>query len=438
MKHQPYPFLHTAPRIACLLTVLAALLLPARTAAQGAQPSVYADLSTEPATLYAGQPFYLVLTVRSANVRLGDRYSLSGLPSADTLAVGEWEERQPSRDVRGGDVVEVRRHRALCRAPAAGARDLNLTVHAVRVVAQRTFFGRQWVETPLNVPVRPFVLSVQALPPPPPDFSGIVQDVAFDLTVEPTEVAVGDLVRLRAGLRGLAGLEGLRPPLPQTTGLFKRYEPRLLEETPAAVTVEQVVIPLATNAVAIPPVTLTWFSPSTGRYETTTRGPFPLTVLPERAATVETRRYRPEVVDAPTAVQREADTPQQVLQALRARIEARAATLAWASGLLGAMALIAPLLLRRRGRQARLAVAVALFLPAGCALLLRAAALSAAHDAAIVRDETAAHLAPGPGATALFLCRAGERVRIMETHGSWARVATDGREGWIPAASLQQ
>ncbi|MFH1842260.1 MAG: BatD family protein [bacterium] len=132
-------------------------------------------------------------------------------------------------------------------------------------------------------------VQVDPLPTPRPDnFSGVVSNQLSLITeVNRTEVPRGEPVVLSVALTAdgfLKSMERLPITVPETVRLHDSVEKfdadksgdRLLSRY----SVEKVLVPTEEGAVTLPPVTVTYFNPSTHRYETAQRTIADLRVLP--------------------------------------------------------------------------------------------------------------------------------------------------------------
>ncbi|MFA6385023.1 MAG: BatD family protein, partial [Candidatus Omnitrophota bacterium] len=140
------------------------------------------------------------------------------------------------------------------------------------------FFGR-YETHPLTLNSRSLPVTVQALPDEgkPQAFTGALGSYAFDVSVSPVEVRVGDPVTLKATIKGTGNFSTVSIPKIESTKDFKAYEPQIKQEE-GQKTFEQVIIPLHSDNKSIPAIAFSFFNTVTGAYETITRGPFAITV----------------------------------------------------------------------------------------------------------------------------------------------------------------
>ena len=273
-----------------------ALLLTTAACAQEVQPSISAALRVDRERVFQFATFQLTVVVESAGVRLGKGLELLALPDPDRLQLGPFQELPTDRKIQTDQIREIRRYRCEGRAMQAGVLNLAPTIRATAIVQRRLLFGRQWVETPVDISVQPLPLQVLSLPTAgrPPTFSGAVGDLTFSAVATPREVAVGDLITTVMKIRGKGYLDKLVPPSFGTAPQFKVYELRPVPSGADEKVFEQILIPLSTNALAIPAVSFCFFDPLAAAYKTQTQGPFPLRFHAPKAA-VEEARYRPVI-----------------------------------------------------------------------------------------------------------------------------------------------
>jgi hypothetical protein len=103
---------------------------------------------------------------------------------------------------------------------------------------------------------------------------------------------------------------------------------------------------------------------------------------------------------------------------------------------LAALALAGVAVARSRARPA--AVAALVLAAAGCAAALASAREMADHmasEAVVVRRETA-RLAPAASALPSFECQEGALLRVVESSGTWLKIARGDDRGWLPASAV--
>lgn len=261
--------------------------------AQNPTSPVQATIEARPAEVYLHQTFQLILSIRTSGVRLGKQVNLLSLPATSKLETEQFEQLPSERRVRGNVVEEIRHYRCRARALVPGSIELTPIARVRILTRERLFFGSTWHETPRDVLVTPTTVRVRPLPEAgrPEAFSGAVGRFDMAVQVEPQDVAVGDLVKITTTISGDGYLQSVSPPGPRHGPGFKIYDPKRVEATEGKRVYEQVFIPRTTNALSIPELSFAFFDPTTERYRTIVRGPFPLT-FHERSAPVA-EHYRP-------------------------------------------------------------------------------------------------------------------------------------------------
>jgi hypothetical protein len=151
--------------------------------------------------------------------------------------------------------------------------------------------GREVYETviaPSNEPE----LIVASLPTAgrPADFSGLVGEYGLSARATPTAVGVGDPITLTVEVTGPEYLDNVRlPPLNNQAAFSRDF--KIPEEMAAgqvqgrAKTFTQTLRARKADVPAIPSLTLSYFNPTTGKYETAATDPIPLTVKATRVVT---------------------------------------------------------------------------------------------------------------------------------------------------------
>jgi len=359
------------------------LLLVSHVAAQDAQPTVKVELSVDREDIYQYETFVLSIEMVSSGVRLGKGLSLDGMPEPDTLAMEPIEALPIQRSLQGRSIQETRRYRARCRALKSGVLRLAPAATAAQIVQRRSFFGRQWVEKPIRLPVTPIEVPIAPLPPPEAGTapSGAVGTFVFKVTPEPLDVAVGDLIKLRTRISGEGYLDGVTCPAAAPDRGFKVYPPRLLTQKRNTIEFEQILIPLNSDATAIPSMTFTSFDARSGAYQTQTQGPYRVTFH----------------------AQRELDPSQPYRSAAPEEGEPAPA-----------------LTLADKIEQWKQQPA-----PRG-------------PETVIVVEPVTARLAPASVARALFECKPGDIVSVSEEHESWLSIRRRQDMGWIPADTVMR
>ena len=418
----PYP---TRPRVYALATLLVTAACCA--VAQTAAPAVTAELSVARRAAYVHEDIDIELAVASAGVNLARDLQLVGLPDGRFIRFGTFQQLPLERRQIGNRSYEVRRYRATARLLAEGPLVLSPTVRVGILTRRRAFIGSTWAETPHTVRVPPLELKVRPLPEDgrPASFSGAVGQFAFDVDVSPRDVAVGDLVVAYMTLKGRGHLEGVETPRIAEGRHFRVYD-----ATPVAVqsetrlAFEQTLVPLSTNAAAVPAISFCYFDPRTGTYQTVTRGPFPLTFHAAEKADVTAFRPAPGATGsdpAPrTAAGRVPRLPSLVV--------------AGGLGMLCVIGLVFAAGVRRR------AVVVLLLLAVAALGICLHVAITQPHlfrrAEVTLHTSDRARFAPARAAPTSFEVAAGAAVRVLEIHGRWAKIELGRKRGWIPLSAL--
>jgi len=141
-----------------------------------------------------------------------------------------------------------------------------------------SFFDR-YEKRPLTLQSKTSNLTVLPLPEEnkPADFAGAVGQFDWDVSVGPAEVNVGDPITVKMSLGGEGNIKAVQPPAFVKADNFKIYDPQIKEEN-GSKKLEQVLIPESEQLTGIPAVQFFYFDPTLQRYQTVTKGPFPITV----------------------------------------------------------------------------------------------------------------------------------------------------------------
>lgn len=141
---------------------------------------------------------------------------------------------------------------------------------------------------PVKLTSDPLILEVQPLPKDnrPAEFAGAVGDFAFSVTASPTNVAVGEPIRLKVQVAGKGALESVNlPPLDDWRD-FTTYPPTTEIETTDPLGVEGAkifqydVVPQHVGVKTLPELSFAFFDPALKAYRTLTHPPTPIVVRP--------------------------------------------------------------------------------------------------------------------------------------------------------------
>jgi len=252
--------------------------------------------------LYVGEPivveFQLLL---SSQVRGLQEFALPVL-GGDGWETGRVPEPQQRQTQMANDRITVLAYQVplIPRQPgklALGPVNTSMVVN-VASPRQRTGdpfwdwdpFGTRVRTEPRRLPLTLPAHEVEVVPLPsenvPAGFGGAVGQFRMDVTVGPTNLAVGDPLTVRINITGHGNLGAVRLPDDLWRGDFKTYPPEKRLETTdpfgfaGVYSFEQVVVPENTEVRELPAVEFTCFNPSTGAYQTLRHPPTPLVVRP--------------------------------------------------------------------------------------------------------------------------------------------------------------
>lgn len=141
-----------------------------------------------------------------------------------------------------------------------------------------SFFDR-YEKRPMTLPSKTSALTVLPLPEEnrPAGFSGAVGEFGLDVTVGPAEVNVGDPITVKVKVSGDGNSRTVEPPVFTKEERFKVYDP-LIKEEDGSKKSEQVLIPESDQVTEVPALQFSFFDPALQRYQTITKGPFPVAV----------------------------------------------------------------------------------------------------------------------------------------------------------------
>lgn len=141
------------------------------------------------------------------------------------------------------------------------------------------FFGSYQTQ-PLNLKSAHISVSVLSLPEEnrPQNFKGAIGNFDFEASLSPLEVATGDPITVKGIIKGDGNFNTVViPKIDAAEANFKVYEPQIKQEKYSK-SFEQVLLPLDDKISEIPQLTFSFFNPDSGKYQSITKGPFPIKV----------------------------------------------------------------------------------------------------------------------------------------------------------------
>lgn len=267
----------------------------------GQEDFLFATLTASRPEAYVQQPIQLELALYWRDLNIDREVGLNGFDTTG-LRLGGWQELQVSREAVKGQVFEVRRFRCQAVPLTAGTFTLSPQLRVGVLVRTRQgrsdpFFGGAFDDLffggfraqPTEVIVPPLSLTIRDLPAEgrPPEFTGAVGNFRLDVRAQPASVAVGEPVTVTARISGEGNLDTVSAPILSATDDFRRYDPKLVGQDPAAgeKTFELVLIPRQAGISNLPPVRFAYFDPEAGRYQTVEQPALPLRVEGHSTAT---------------------------------------------------------------------------------------------------------------------------------------------------------
>ncbi len=264
------------------------VLTVAQNAAAQAQPvgqdqSAFLRLIVPKTNVFIGEPFTveirLYVALRAQNLQFQPL-------SADGFTLGKSVE-VPQNQVQIGRIgystVGVK---TTAVATKTGTLTLGPAECGLEVVVRdwTGFFG---TARPVNLRSEPQTIQVRPLPrqSAPAGFSGAVGSFSISSSASPTNVAVGDPVTLKIQISGVGSFENLSLPTVAWPN-FRLYPPTSRVETGDALGLEGskvfdlVAVPQSVEAKELPPISLSFFDPTSGAYRSLTTKPVPLIVRP--------------------------------------------------------------------------------------------------------------------------------------------------------------
>jgi hypothetical protein len=165
----------------------------------------------------------------------------------------------------------------------------------------RSFFNRG---SQVAVKSNTIELSVSDLPAPAPtDFTGAVGELALTGTIDRTQVKLNEAFEIDLRFTGRTNLKLLESPAFEVPPDLERYDPKTVDKISVngagmsgSREFQYLLIPRNEGLFEVPAITLSYFDPELGRYQTLSAGPFQLEVLPGEGGSTA-RPERPAQTD---------------------------------------------------------------------------------------------------------------------------------------------
>lgn len=270
-------------------------------AEEGQEQWAYLTLDTQRSDVFVGERLPVEVSLYIIG---GQDYAPSPLNSPG-FVFGAIEAGGQRRAAVNGRFYQVVRHTQNAFPTHAGDLALGPAEASVRIPRPRrrpssqfdNIFGFDPFGTELQsitLQSDPKTIRVKPLPTGgrPADFSGAVGQYAMTVSASPTNVAVGEPIRLRIQITGEGLLDNVTVPIGDKWEGFTLYPPQSRVEITDKVrnaglkTVEQDIVPQRTGVDHIPPVQFSYFDPEKAVYRTLRQAAIPVLVRPAGLAQV--------------------------------------------------------------------------------------------------------------------------------------------------------
>ncbi|MFI0347397.1 MAG: BatD family protein [Chthoniobacterales bacterium] len=263
-------------------------------------PASFAELSIEKKKLYVGE-------VIPAEIRFyfDASYDLKPLSEVsfggEGLLVDRMTDPEASRIERDGQLYNVATFRTLISAIKPGRLVVAPATQDVLMEPKGALppgidadllmqlFGNRGGSSGQKVTLKSNSVSLEIFPLPkegkPANFSGAIGDFHLTAAVTPSKVAVGDPVTLSLKLDGKGNFKAMMPPELIDAGAWKTYPPNDHFEASddigwSGVKTFEMTLMAQQPQIAIPSASVSYFDPTTGKYETLTTRPLPISMTP--------------------------------------------------------------------------------------------------------------------------------------------------------------
>ena len=167
-----------------------------------------------------------------------------------------------------------------------------LRINVVAKMAEAGFFGRVGRDQPMVLSTRPIHLEVRQLPAgAPPDFSGLVGDVALEASLDHQRIDSSGAADLTLRASGTGHLQGIEPPQLELPAGLRAYPPATSSETrlvhgrwTTGSTWTYVLTADHAGTYDIPPIRVAYFDPASESYREAATQPLHLAVAPAPTA----------------------------------------------------------------------------------------------------------------------------------------------------------
>lgn len=405
-----------------------ALFISAKTVDASEASAVFSVPRTN---VYVGEKMPLKLIIRSSGAGIGSNITLAGLPPADEISFGQFKEARVDRKKQpSNQTIERREFTTTATFHRKGRIKFSPRLNLSLIKVSRSPFGFTRSRTSELLDVPPIEFNVQPTPEQgrPENYTGAIGRFSLNVSISPTNFVPGELIAITAAIAGTGNLEQSEIRLINSAPMFKVYDPKTIDSVPGRKQVlKQIVIPQNPSANSIPEISFSFFDPDQNEYKTLSAGPFALSYDP--AMNTEKPENETGAIQQP---------PPDKYESRLSRAEEKsgfpivaAVCVFWIAAFIlavGARMWLKPPLL-----WAGLILAAALL--AFPAFKQKAENLLTLKEKEII-ESTAARIYPAPGAATAFRLRPGQRIKVIENRGNWAKIEATGKRGWIPASAL--
>ena len=254
---------------------------------------LFGKISSSSESVYKGQTVDIILSIYYKDLNVGNRFRLLEL-NAHGLELGDFADLGEKREVIGNDVYSVRQF----KVPATVTEDDNVSIAPVLgvpiITRSRTnnffndpfFDGFNTQTNYVNIKFDKLNLNVKPIPinGRPKSYNGAVGKFQFNAQISPTEVNVGEPIKIDFTIKGEGNISFVVPPEIDFGDKFKAYEMSLINENiskdgrSGRKLYEQVIVPKSADVKEVPEISFSYFDPFEEKFKEIKYGPFPITV----------------------------------------------------------------------------------------------------------------------------------------------------------------
>ncbi len=260
---------------------------------------LFGKISSDVKSAYKGQTLDLVLSIYFKDLNIGNRFRLVEV-NAKGLKLGEFTDLGEKREVVNDEVFTVRQFKVPVTITDDNEASISpvLGVPVITKTRRNNFFNDPFFDefntqtNYINIKFDKYTLNVKQIPLKnrPKSFNGAVGKFTFNAQISPTEVKVGEPIKIDYTIKGKGNIAFVVPPEIKLDDKFKVYDLSLINEniskdgSSGTKLYEQVIVPKSADIKEIPQIAFSYFDPYKEKFVEIKYGPFPIKVKGDKNA----------------------------------------------------------------------------------------------------------------------------------------------------------